>query len=70
MLKLFISLKGGEKMKMNNGIEEVSEIELRNLAGGADGDENSVNWITITIPISAALCPTTKCASVVKPCNG
>ncbi|MBT2289867.1 hypothetical protein J7E73_12085 [Paenibacillus albidus] len=46
-------------------LEEVSELELKSLAGGAEA-----NWITITIPISALMCPTTKCASIVSPCNG
>ncbi|MBT2289868.1 class II lanthipeptide, LchA2/BrtA2 family [Paenibacillus albidus] len=46
-------------------LEEVSEQELKDLAGGAEA-----NWITITIPISAFMCPTTKCASIVSPCNG
>ncbi|MCR6097293.1 hypothetical protein HXA31_02430 [Salipaludibacillus agaradhaerens] len=55
-------------MKKVNGIEEISETELKNLAGGSN-DNQPATW-TITIPISAAACPTTQCASVVKPCNG
>ncbi|WP_416150017.1 class II lanthipeptide, LchA2/BrtA2 family [Salipaludibacillus sp. HK11] len=54
-------------MKMNKGIEEVSETELKDLAGGAD-EVKPATW-TVTIPISAAMCPTTRCASIVKPCN-
>ncbi|MFC0523608.1 class II lanthipeptide, LchA2/BrtA2 family [Pontibacillus salicampi] len=54
-------------MKKINAIEEVSEQELKDLAGGAG--EQPGTHPSITIPISAAMCPTTKCASIVKPCN-
>ncbi|KAB2496357.1 class II lanthipeptide, LchA2/BrtA2 family [Priestia filamentosa] len=53
-------------MKKNmKAIEEVSEQELKELAGGA---EERAIW-TVTIPISLAACPTTQCASIVSPCN-
>jgi len=55
-------------MKKMNAIEEVSEQELKELAGGGDGDVQPNTHPSITIPISAAVCPTTRCASVVKPC--
>ncbi|MGN9864422.1 class II lanthipeptide, LchA2/BrtA2 family [Bacillus swezeyi] len=51
-------------------LEEVSEMELKELAGGAENTPMTVTPTTITVPISLAGCPTTKCASVVSPCNG
>ncbi|SFQ22766.1 class II lanthipeptide, LchA2/BrtA2 family [Salibacterium halotolerans] len=58
-------------MKKYNGVEEITEQELKDLAGAADSDQQPASHptTTVTIPISAWGCPTTKCASVVKPCN-
>ncbi|MFD2655625.1 class II lanthipeptide, LchA2/BrtA2 family [Gracilibacillus thailandensis] len=57
-------------MKRNNGLEEVVEQELMDLAGGNDEVQpHTVTPTTVTIPISAWGCPTTSCASIVKPCN-
>ncbi|AHC41763.1 MULTISPECIES: class II lanthipeptide, LchA2/BrtA2 family [Bacillus] len=47
----------------------MTEEELKNLAGGSDATPMTVTPTTITIPISLAGCPTTKCASIVSPCN-
>ncbi|MFD2655624.1 class II lanthipeptide, LchA2/BrtA2 family [Gracilibacillus thailandensis] len=53
-----------------NGLEEVVEQELMDLAGGNDEVQpHTVTPTTVTIPISAWGCPTTSCASIVKPCN-
>lgn len=47
----------------------MTEEELKDLAGGSDVTPMTITPTTITIPISLAGCPTTKCASIVSPCN-
>lgn len=48
-------------MKKNLQVyEEVTMKDLEEKSGG-------IAWTTI-IPISAAVCPTTKCASITRPC--
>lgn len=49
-------------------LEQVSEQQLKALAGGAESSPNATP--TITIGISLAACPTTRCASIVESCNG
>ncbi|MDZ5606022.1 class II lanthipeptide, LchA2/BrtA2 family [Bacillus pseudomycoides] len=57
-------------MKKYNGLEEVVEQELMDLAGGNDESQpQALTPTTITIPISLWGCPTTSCASIVSSCN-
>lgn len=62
--------KWGKKMKNNQKWENpagaVNDKELAKLAGGNDVNPNTT---PILIPISLALCPTTTCASISRPCN-
>ncbi|MBT2573728.1 class II lanthipeptide, LchA2/BrtA2 family [Bacillus sp. ISL-51] len=50
-------------------LEQMTEEELKELAGGSEATPMTITPTTITIPISLAGCPTTKCASIVSPCN-
>ncbi|MFJ7889841.1 class II lanthipeptide, LchA2/BrtA2 family [Lysinibacillus xylanilyticus] len=57
-------------MKKNfKAFEPITNEELNEIAGGS---EIQPKWtpLTVTIPISLAGCPTTKCASIVSPCKG
>lgn len=56
-------------MKKSNGLEEVNETKLMNMAGGS-GEVQPHTWTptTVTIPISVWGCPTTTCASIVESC--
>lgn len=56
-------------MKKTNGLEEVNETKLMNMAGGS-GEVQPHTWTptTVTIPISVWGCPTTTCASIVESC--
>ncbi|MFD1887313.1 class II lanthipeptide, LchA2/BrtA2 family [Paenibacillus wenxiniae] len=49
-------------------IAQVSEKELQELAGGAEATPNAIT--PTIIPVSLAVCPTTRCASIVESCNG
>ncbi|WP_200897648.1 class II lanthipeptide, LchA2/BrtA2 family [Paenibacillus wulumuqiensis] len=49
-------------------IAQVSEKELKELAGGAESTPNGTP--ATIIPVSLAICPTTRCASIVESCNG
>ncbi|HDR7706381.1 TPA: class II lanthipeptide, LchA2/BrtA2 family [Bacillus thuringiensis] len=51
-----------------NPVGLIQEEELKHLAGGSDENPNTHPTVTVTIPISAAVCPTTGCASWTKPC--
>lgn len=51
-------------------LEQLSEQQLKALAGGAESSPNATPTVTITIGISLAGCPTTRCASIVESCNG
>lgn len=57
--------KGGITMTYKNPAGKMSEEELKSLAGGNDAQPNT--W-TIIVPISLAVCPTTTCASITRPC--
>ncbi|MEF3331700.1 MULTISPECIES: class II lanthipeptide, LchA2/BrtA2 family [Oceanobacillus] len=46
--------------------KKISVEDLREVSGGAAEPQGTP---TVTIPISAAICPTTQCASIVRPCN-
>lgn len=54
-------------MKKNNfkAFENITDEELKSVAGGAGETKGTP---TIIVPVSLAICPTTKCASIVKPC--
>ena len=54
-------------MKKNNfkAFETVTNEELKNIAGGAVETKGTP---TVIVPVSLAICPTTQCASIVKPC--
>ena len=54
-------------MKKDNfkAFENVTNEELKNIAGGAGETKGTPSLL---IPVSLAICPTTQCASIVKPC--
>ena len=47
----------------------MKKITIQDLEKISKGSESSPR-VTQTVPVSIAACPTTKCASVVKPCPG
>lgn len=53
-----------EKKELNS--KKVTLAELEKISGGASEPRTHPT----VIPVSLAICPTTKCASVVRPCNG
>ncbi|AUJ24664.1 class II lanthipeptide, LchA2/BrtA2 family [Virgibacillus dokdonensis] len=46
--------------------KKISVNDLKEISGGSSEPQGTPATI---IPVSLAICPTTKCASVVKPCN-